>query len=59
MTLFWHPAGLKIRYERDAFGEWLKVDDLNPEAHITFKLTPSELLRLGLKCIWAAIRPGT
>lgn len=57
MTLFWHPAGLRIRYERDAFGETLLVDDLNPETHIKFRLTPMELLGLGFKCIWAAVRP--
>jgi len=57
MTLFWHPTGLRIRYERDAFGETLLVDDLNPETHIKFRLTPMELLGLGFKCIWAAVRP--
>lgn len=57
MTLFWHPAGLKISYHRDAFREWLEVDDLNPEQRIEFSMTPIELLRLGFKCIWAAVRP--
>lgn len=57
MTLFWHTAGLKISYQRDAFGEWLAVSDLNPETKIEFRITPIELLRLGFKCIWAAIWP--
>jgi hypothetical protein len=57
MTLFWHPAGLKISYHRDAFREWLVVDDLNPEQHIEFSMTPLELLRLGFKCISAACWP--
>ena len=57
MTLYWHPTGPRIRYERDAFGETLTIDDLNPENKISFRLTPLELLRLGFKCIWAAVSP--
>ena len=56
-TLYWHPTGPRIRYQRDAFGETFMVDDLNPENHIVFRLTPMELLSLGFKCIWAAIAP--
>jgi hypothetical protein len=57
MTLYWHPAGLMIRYERDAFSETLLIDDLNPENHITFRMTPWELLKFGFKCVWAAVCP--
>lgn len=57
MTLFWHSAGLKISYHRDAFREWLAVEDLNPEQKIEFAMTPMELLRLGFKCISAACFP--
>jgi len=59
MNLFWHPAGLKVSYHRDAFREWLEVEDLNPEQRIEFAMTPVELLGLGFKCIWAAIWHGT
>ncbi len=55
MTLFWHQTGPLIKYERDAFGEWFTVEDLNPENRIHFKLTPIQLLSFGFKCIWAAI----
>lgn len=56
-TLFWTGAGPRIRYKRDAFGETLTVDDLNPENKISFRLSPAGLLRLGFKCIWAAVVP--
>lgn len=57
MTLFWHPAGLKVSYHRDAFREWLEVEDLNPEQRIEFSMTPIELLKFGFKCISAACWP--
>ncbi len=56
-TLYWHPTGPMLRYSRDMFGEMLHVDDLNPENHIEFRLTPIELLKLGFKCIAAACLP--
>ena len=33
------------------------VEDLNPENSIEFSMTPLELLKLGFRCIWAAIWP--
>lgn len=57
MTLFWCHSGPKISYHRDAFREWLTVEDLNPENSIEFSLTPFELFKLGFKCLWAAVRP--
>jgi hypothetical protein len=56
-TLLFDPSGPLVKYKRDAFGEWLSIDDLNPEKHIHFRLTPWQLLRFGFKCIWAAIVP--
>lgn len=57
MTLYWHQTGPLIRYNQDAFGETLIIEDLNPENTIKFRMTPIQLLRFGLKCIWAAVRP--
>ena len=57
MTLFWHPTGLLIRYDRDAFDEILTIEDLNPEVKLRYRMTPMELLKFGFKCIWAAICP--
>ena len=54
-TLFFDHCGPLIKYTRDGLGEWLTVDDLNPQTHVEFKLTPWELLRFGFKCIWAAV----
>ncbi len=56
-TLLFINAGPMITYQRDIAGEWLLVQDLNPEMKIRFKLTPFELLKFGFKCIWAAIKP--
>ena len=58
MILFWCGPGPRIRYDRhDLRGEMLHVDDLNPENHISFRMTPVELLKFGFKCIWAAVCP--
>ncbi len=54
-TLFWDPTGPLIRYSPDS--DTLRVDDLNPETHISFQILPYELFVIGLKCIWAALRP--
>lgn len=53
-TLYWHPTGPMLRYQRDAFGEYLVIDELNPENRIKFAMTPWEMLKFGLKCIAAA-----
>lgn len=55
VSLFWHPAGPDIRYEWDFAGEYLAIYDLNPENKIRFRMTPFELLRFGLKCIYRAM----
>lgn len=51
-TLFFSPSGLMLSYREGV----LYVDDLNPEAHIAFRMTPKELLALGWRCICAALR---
>lgn len=54
-TLIWMPEGPKISYEWDIAGEYLHIEDLNPEKHIRFRFTPIELLRFGLKCVWRSM----
>jgi hypothetical protein len=54
-NLLFFNSGPMITYKRDAFGEYLIVDDLNPSNTIRFRLTPIQLFKLGLKCLWAAI----
>jgi hypothetical protein len=51
-TLFWHGSGPKISYG----GGMLKVSDLNPEAHIQFRMSAGEMLLLGWRCIVIAWR---
>lgn len=51
-TIYWHPTGPKISYG----GGMLKVSDLNPEAHIQFRMNAKEMMRLGWRCIIIAWR---
>ncbi len=50
-TLLFFNAGPMIKFEDEYAGTFLHVEDLNPEAHIRFRLTPMELLAFGLKCV--------
>ena len=55
-TLLFFPEGPMITYTRDDIGgDLIEVKDLNPEKEIHFRLTPTELLRFGLRCIWRAM----
>lgn len=50
MTLFWDHTGPLIKYD----GEVLKVEDLNPEMRLQWRMSRGEMLRLGWRCIAAA-----
>lgn len=52
MTLFWHPTGPKLTYRDGEF----HVSDLNPQVEHGWVMTRSEMLRLGWRCIVAAMR---
>lgn len=52
-TLFWDATGPLLRYGRGV----LHVEDLNPEMRTHWAMTRWEIFRIGLRCIWAAIRP--
>ena len=52
MTLFLHNAGPMLRYDNGM----LEVEDLNPHVQTRWTMTRMEMLRLGLRCILAAIR---
>lgn len=54
-TIFWLPTGLKISYEYDAFGEYLVVEDLNPETKILHAVTPWQLMKIGFKCLYRSV----
>lgn len=51
MILFWHKTGPRLSWERECF----KIDDLNPEAHIEWRMSRSELFKLGWQCMLAAM----
>jgi len=50
MTLFWHETGPKIEYVNGA----LHIHDLNPEIRTKWRMSRSEMLRLGWQCMIAA-----
>lgn len=52
MTLYWHPTGLRVGYERGV----LTIHDINPEINTQCSMSRGEMLLLGLRCIWAACR---
>ena len=51
MTLLFMHEGPMLKY-RNGF---LDIDDLNPEQHMRWRLSRIEMLRLGVKCLWAAL----
>lgn len=52
MTLFWHSTGPLMRYARGI----LKIEDLNPQTAMTWRMSRIEMLGLGCRCIIAALR---
>lgn len=52
MTLFWHPTGPRVTYRDGLF----KVQDLNPEVEARWIMSRGEMIRLGWRCIVAALR---
>lgn len=52
MTLFWHPTGPRITYEDGL----LEVENLNPQVATHWVMSRAEMLRLGWRCIAAALR---
>jgi hypothetical protein len=53
MTLFWHPAGPLLAYRSGM----LEIKDLNPELETRWRMSRMEMLRLGCKCLVAALSP--
>jgi hypothetical protein len=54
-TLLFFYEGPMIKFEDEYADTFLHVEDLNPEAHIRFRLSPLELFTFGLKCIWRSM----
>lgn len=52
-TLYWHPSGPVVQYSRDGF---LHITDLNPEVSTRWRMSRGEMLRLGWRCMMAALR---
>lgn len=51
MTLFWCQTGPKVSWHNGMF----VVEDLNPEAKISWRMGRREMIRLGWHCIVAAL----
>jgi hypothetical protein len=52
-VLFFVPDGPLLTYSRDGV---LRIDDLNPQKNLTFRMSRGELVRLGIRAIWIAFR---
>jgi len=52
MTLFWHSTGPRIAYD----GGVLRVESLNPQQVVRFRMSRVEMLRLGLRCFIATLK---
>lgn len=51
MTLYTDQTGPLVQYENGT----LHIEDLNPHQIIRWRMRRSEMLRLGIRCILAAI----
>jgi hypothetical protein len=52
MTLFWNQTGPLLRYSDGM----LYVEDLNPEVKTSWRMSRKEMLKLGYRCIIAALK---
>jgi hypothetical protein len=52
MTLFYDKTGPLVRYSNGT----LDIEDLNPETKMRWRMSRGEMLRLGWRCIWSALR---
>jgi hypothetical protein len=52
MILFWDPSGPLMKYDGGA----LLIEDLNPEIKTQWRMSRSEMFKLGWRCIVAALR---
>lgn len=52
MILFWCPEGPRIRYANGV----LRMDDLNPENSMAWRMTRWEMLKLGFSCVLATLQ---
>lgn len=50
--LWLHATGPKLSLEKDVYGYRFYIDDLNPEQHITWRLTKTEIFYIGWQFIW-------
>jgi hypothetical protein len=53
----WRPEGFQVEVQRvsGTRDRFLKVSDLNPEAHIYQRLTRGECARIGLLLVWRSV----
>lgn len=52
MMLHWHHTGPFVKYDNG----FLHVEDLNPELRTKWRMSRSDMLRFGLRCLVAALR---
>ena len=52
MTLFFNAAGPMLRYAEGMF----RIDDLNPQLKVSWRMSRWEIFCIGLRCITASVR---
>lgn len=52
MFLFWQKTGPAIHFD----GEFLHVEDLNPQVETEWRMSRWEVMMMGFRAIYAAIR---
>lgn len=53
MTIFWDETGPVVVYRAGV----LRIEDLNPEAKISWRMSRFEMFTLAWRCLLAALRP--
>lgn len=53
-TLFVHQTGPLVQFD----GRLLHIEDLNPHVQTRWRMSRWEMVRFGLKTIWAGLRFG-
>jgi hypothetical protein len=51
VTIYWDKTGPLLRYEKDT----LCIEDLNPQLKVRWRMSRGDMVRIGLRCLWAAI----
>jgi len=52
MIIYLHKAGPLLRYSHDCF----EIGDLNPQIDVQWRMSRWDMIKVGFRCIWSAVR---